>query len=151
MLFDRFKKKATTSVPYERLVVDLHSHLLPGIDDGVQTMEESLDLIRRVQQLGIKKIITTPHIYWGNYNNTAEIIRAKTTEVQHAIKVNQINIQFEATAEYFINEHFVELLQKKELLTFGKNYILIETSHFQQPYNFQTILFDIVQAGYNPY
>jgi protein-tyrosine phosphatase len=135
-----------------RLQVDLHSHLLVGIDDGVQTPEESADIIRTLKDSGVKKIITTPHIQSDYFKNTPEIISAKLAELKTWLQGNGISIDIEAAAEYYIDEGFEEKFLKKQeaLLTFGKKYLLVETSYLQKPYNLEQVLFDLKIAGYKP-
>ena len=76
-MFGFFSKKKDTDLrtfDLSTLGVDMHSHVLPGIDDGAQTLEESLVLVQALMNLGIKKIIATPHIMVDYYRNTPETI-----------------------------------------------------------------------------
>ena len=137
--FFYFKKNKRKQV--SPLAVDIHSHLLPGLDDGVKTMTESLDLLYHFQEMGYQKVITTPHVIHDFYQNTPEIILQKLSEVQLSAKDNRLDIKIEAAAEYFLDEYFFQLLDKpEELLTFGKNFILFETGFINQP----TILFEAI-------
>jgi len=88
---------------YSVLHADIHSHLLPGIDDGSPDIETSLQLIRGMKAFGYKKLITTPHIMWDVYKNTNSIILEKLREVRGRLKEEQIDIELEAAAEYFID------------------------------------------------
>src|SRR5258708_39914513 len=98
----------------------MHSHLLPGIDDGAGDIETSVQLIRGLQQLGYKKLVTTPHILWDMYKNTNEIILEKFELVKKKLLEEKIYVDLEAAAEYYIDDHLEELLtQKKPLLSFG--------------------------------
>ena len=72
-----FKKKTSTPPVFDLIRADVHSHLLPGIDDGSPDVETSIRLIKGMQQLGYKKLVTTPHILWDLYKNTNEIILGK--------------------------------------------------------------------------
>jgi tyrosine-protein phosphatase YwqE len=150
-LFSRiFEKTLHISHSLTDLSVDLHSHILPGIDDGSKSMEESLALIRALSAIGYKKLIITPHIMSDTYKNTSEGIRdalhALQTEVQH----HNIDITLEAAAEYYLDEHFLDLLEKKEILTFGKNYLLFETSYTVRPYGLYEHIFAITSRGFTP-
>ena len=91
----------------------MHSHLLAGIDDGVKTWKESLDILRSLKEIGINKVITTPHIISDYYPNTPAIIEQKLQELKHEIKKEGIDIQIEAAAEYLIDEGFLKLLEVK--------------------------------------
>ena len=107
--------------------IDIHSHLLPGIDDGVQTLEESIEVISGFANMGYKKLITTPHIMGDFFKNTPTIINAKLAEVRNALKENEINIEIEAAAEYYLDEHFINLIDADApLLTFADSYVLFE-------------------------
>lgn len=135
----------------EPILVDMHSHLLPGIDDGVKSIEESVSVIREFLKLGFKKLITTPHIMGDFYRNTPEIILSKLELVKARIAEEGINIQLEAAAEYYLDESLINKLQKGEkLLTFGENYLLIETSYLNEPSNFAESIALIKQSGYWP-
>ncbi|HNZ43422.1 MAG TPA: capsular biosynthesis protein [Bacteroidales bacterium] len=127
---------------------DLHSHLIPGIDDGSPDMDESLKIIAGLSSMGIKKIITTPHISML-YPNTPEKIYEIFTELQREVAARNIEISLEVAAEYMIDENFVEILKNGKLMTFGKNYVLIELS----PYNpfpiLSDLIFEMQIKGYN--
>src|ERR1051325_8504713 len=116
------KMEETTTVELSWLRADMHSHLLPGIDDGSGNMATSLDLIKGLQQLGYKKIITTPHVLWEIYPNTTERITEGLATVQNALQEEGIAIELRAAAEYFIDEHFEsELKNKVPLLPISGN------------------------------
>jgi tyrosine-protein phosphatase YwqE len=136
---------------FSALKVDMHSHLLPGIDDGAKDMEESLSLIRGMKELGYTKLITTPHILWDMYKNTADIIRQKLDLVRNAARQEGLDVELEAAAEYFLDEHVLELMQKKEpLLTIGGNMVLTEFSMAFASMNIKEILFEMQMQGYQP-
>lgn len=130
------------------LQTDIHSHLIPGIDDGCKTMEQSLSLIRQMKELGYKKLITTPHIMSDFYKNTPEKIHQGLLSLRQAVKEANIDIEIEAAAEYLIDDGFQDRLTNKELLTFGKNYVLIELSFFNPPQNLKSVIFNLQVAGY---
>jgi protein-tyrosine phosphatase len=143
MLFGLFKsKKEEVEEVYAPIRVDIHSHLLPGIDDGAETMEQSLEMLKGFQQAGFRKMYTTPHIIRGTYDNTPEIIRQKTREVNEAAVETGLTIKVEAAAEYFFDEHFVsDVQQNQELLTFGMNkYLLFETGFAFEPMQMRNII-----------
>ena len=152
-IFDLFKKK---EVVYEELdlswmQVDMHSHLIPGIDDGSKTMEESLGLIKRLSDFGLRKIITTPHIMSEYYRNTPEIINMGLADLRNAIKKEGIEIEVAAAAEYYLDEIFLEKVKNgEELLTFGPNYILVETGFISKPQMLLETFFQLEMAGYKP-
>ncbi|MBC7451172.1 MAG: capsular biosynthesis protein [Cytophagales bacterium] len=133
------------------LKVDMHSHLLPGIDDGSKTMEESIELIRTFSELGYRKLITTPHIMGDFFKNSKENILPLLEEVRAQIKLHNIPIELEAAAEYYLDEWFIEKLEKNEpLLTFGDNYVLFETSYINESTQLHQTIFLMRSAGYIP-
>lgn len=133
------------------LGADMHSHFIPGIDDGAKTMEDTLFMLRAMADMGFKTIITTPHIFIDYYPNTAEIILAGLKDVQAAVKENNIDITLRAAAEYYIDDHFTQLLEQKvPLLTIHKNEVLVEFSMMYEPPRLAEILFDMIKAGYKP-
>ncbi len=130
---------------------DIHSHLVPGIDDGSASMEESIALITQLQSAGFRNLVTTPHIKWERYPNTREKILAGMHHLQQALQESNIDITISAAAEYFIDDHFFSLLDKNEpLLTIHKNEVLVEFSFYAEPFQPQHTFFKIQTAGYQP-
>ncbi len=152
-LFGFLKEKEEEPVvslsDYSLMAVDMHSHLIPGIDDGVKTIDDSIFLLRQLEAFGFKKIITSPHVMADGYNNSPQTILSGRDAVRDAIKANSINIEFDATAEYNIDEAMYERIEKKELLPFGKNYILVELPFLAKPVIMGDILYKLQTAGYN--
>jgi tyrosine-protein phosphatase YwqE len=147
------KKEAQTTpaLPTQILTTDIHSHLLAGIDDGAKTLEDSLALILKLKEAGYKRFVTTPHIMSDFYKNTPEIIREKLAELRQYLQENQVDIEIEAAAEYYADEWFMhKILKGDELLTFGNNYILIETGFQDKPRYLKQAIFDLQTSGYKP-
>ena len=132
------------------LLTDVHSHLIPGIDDGAKSLEESIQLILGLQDMGYKKIITTPHIMYDYYRNDKEIILSGLKRLREALELHKIDIEIDAAAEYYLDDHFEELIAEKNLLTFGKNYVLFELSFFEEPKLLDKLIFDMQLNGYKP-
>ncbi len=130
--------------------MDMHSHLIPGIDDGAPDVDTSIQLIEKLMEFGYTKIVTTPHIYKEIYPNTKEIILQGKEIVLAELKKRNINVQFDAAAEYFCDEHFMDLLEKKEILTFNGNHLLFELSFDSEPYYFKEATFQMQLNGYQP-
>ena len=129
----------------------MHSHLLPGIDDGSPSPEVSLQLISGLAGLGYKKLITTPHVMWDIYRNTQEIIQAAYKTLTAAVKQEGIGIELHAAAEYYLDEHFVQMLDNNTpLLTLKDNLVLIEFSFISSPFDLKEILFKLQIKGYQP-
>lgn len=149
MIFPFFKKKDTKENT-QRLSVDLHSHLIPGIDDGSQSVEESMMLLRGLSELGYKKIITTPHIMLDAYRNTPEIIREGLLTLRQSAKDENIDIEIDAAAEYYLDEGFYTLLEKGDMMSINGKYLLFETSYFAKPLQLEEMIFAISSSGYVP-
>lgn len=135
---------------FSSLNADMHSHLIPGIDDGAQTLEDSLNLIRALHGLGYRKLITTPHIMSDHYRNTPEIILGGLQSVREALAKENLDITIEAAAEYYIDDIFIKKLEEEELLTFGNKYLLFEVSFINYPENIREIIFNMQIKGYKP-
>lgn len=129
----------------------MHSHILPGIDDGSDSIETSIELIKGLKELGYSKLIATPHIMWDMYRNTPDMIKRKLDEVRAAVQKEGIAIEIEAAAEYFLDEHVEDLLKAKEpLLTVSENKILVEFSMAFPAMNIKDVLFEMQMQGYIP-
>jgi len=144
------KKAALPAADLSILGVDVHSHLIPGIDDGAQTIEDSIELLQSFIQLGYKKVITTPHVMSDFYKNTPEIILSGLEKVRVAIKERGLAIEIDAAAEYNLDADFEPLIQQKNLLTFGDNYVLFELPFFQEPPMLNDIIWKLKSQGYQP-
>ena len=101
------RKKNKPAPALTPLFVDLHSHLIPAIDDGAQTEEESIVLIRGMMQEGYRKFIATPHIYRGLYNNTPATISSGLEKLRAVCKSNALPVEVNAAAEYFFDNYFL--------------------------------------------
>lgn len=130
--------------------LDIHSHLLPGIDDGATCIEDTAKLIEGLKQLGIEKFITTPHVMGEVWNNTRVQIEEKSKTTIAALQIPAIEHHFKAAAEYMIDAEFRVLLTKGELLTLKDNYVLVEISYLNPPIQLFDILFELQLAGYQP-
>jgi len=144
--FSFLRKQAKTLVE-----VDLHSHLIPGIDDGAKDMERTIALILELQAMGYKKLITTPHVS-DMFPNTTKTILKGYQELKEELKKQKIDIEIEVAAEYYADETFELLLQEKDILIFGKEkkYLLFELSYFTRPQELESLIFEIKLAGYTP-
>ena len=152
-MFSFFKKSERIQPDLSFIGADMHSHLLPGIDDGLQTIEESVDFIGRLQQLGYNKLICTPHIISDIYPNNPDTILPKLKLVRDALKKQNINVAIEAAAEYMVDIDMERLItDNKTLLTFGKNndLILIEMSFVAASPNIEQVIFQLRLKGLQP-
>ena len=144
-------EEPTVSAALSDLKADMHSHLLPGLDDGAETLEQSLELVEKMVGFGYEKLIMTPHIMGDFYKNTPEGINEKLALLQSAVTGKGWNIKLACAAEYYLDEWFLSKVKAEEpLLSFGDNYVLIETSYINDPLNFKEIIFALKAAGYTP-
>ena len=130
--------------------IDIHSHLLPGIDDGAQTIEDSIFLIDSLKNMGISQFIITPHIFNGFWDNTKAKIQKTAVDTIAILKENNITVPIQAASEYLLDDHFVSLFKKGEILTLKDNYVLVEMSYMNAPIHLYDIIFDLQVAGYKP-
>lgn len=145
-----FHKEQFPAIDFSVFKTDMHSHLIPGIDDGSPTLETSIEMIREFKAMGYKKIITTPHIMCDYYKNTPEIILSGLEKLKAELTRLNISIDIEAAAEYNLDDGLETLIDNKQILTFGNNYVLFELPFMQEPQNFQEIVFKFQTLGYKP-
>ena len=152
-MFGIFKKKEAKreiTFDYSSLMVDMHSHVLPGIDDGAKTPEESIILIKKMMDLGIKKIIATPHIMADYYKNTPETINAALAILKAELEKQKIDIALEAAAEHYFDETFEKRIDDGKLMVMGENYVLFELSFISQPPNVLPVVQKLKSLGFRP-
>ncbi|ESU27254.1 capsular polysaccharide biosynthesis protein [Flavobacterium limnosediminis JC2902] len=130
--------------------VDIHSHLLFGIDDGAKTIEDSDFLMQSVLDMGFSKCITTPHTNVPVWNNTREDILKKHIEVKTLSPLFTEKLSLEVASEYMINDTFARLVEEKQLLILKDNYVLVELSYLSPPFQLYDTLFNLQLAGYTP-
>ncbi len=152
-MFNFFKRKPVgleipSVLPFQ---TDIHSHILAGIDDGSPDIPTSLQLVKGIYDLGIRKTIATPHVIADMYRNTPAIINAALASLQEATKAAGMNIEIGAAAEYMLDDYFLKLLSEEPpLLTIHKNVILTEQSYASPSGNLNEIAFEIMKKGYRP-
>ena len=149
-MFSFLKKKQNVET-VNPITVDLHSHLIYGVDDGSETLEQSLSLIQNLKDFGYKKIITTPHIMNDFYKNSKDTLFPKRDIILKELENKNINIPFHVAAEYYLDDGFLKKLKDKDnLLLIENKYLLVETSYINEPINLITLIFEILSAGYTP-
>ena len=152
-MFSIFKKK-TKQIDLSKLEpisTDMHSHVLPGLDDGSPNVETSIELINGLIKLGYKKLICTPHIMSDFYKNTPETIKNAASKLKESLAEKQIPIEIEIAAEYYLDEFFLEKIEKQQpLLSFGDKYILFETSFMNPSAYTDRAVFMLQSLGYKP-
>ena len=147
MIFNLFKSRPNLKELIPRGFVDIHSHILPGIDDGAKNIEESLELISKMKNLGFSKIIGTPHTYPGLYENTNKTINNSFRELKGKIPKG---IEISYASEYMADISILEKIKNNEILTLKDKYILIETSFNSMPNDLFELIFEIRLKGFIP-
>lgn len=145
-----FRKKESFVNNFSHLGLDLHSHLIPGIDDGADTIETALNLIRALQALGFQRLYTTPHVMSDLYPNTRGVILEGLERLQNAVKEAGIEVEIGAAAEYYMDEYFEAIIKNDELLTLPGNHVLVEMSFVTAPPNLFHYIFKLQTKGYKP-
>lgn len=136
---------------YDWLKVDIHNHILPGIDDGSPDIATSLEFLRRYHQLGINTVVATSHIRHPLFPNSRDIIRAAWEQLESAPGRQEIPVKLLFSAEYFIDDHFLDLLMKDELMPFAGGYILAELSLSSRSYlDMEQIAGQMISKGLRP-
>ncbi|MFD1613931.1 tyrosine-protein phosphatase [Gelatiniphilus marinus] len=131
--------------------VDMHSHILPGIDDGAKSIAESIDLIAGLQALGVKQFMPTPHVMQDFYPNNDETIGNAYQQLLYALDAKtRSEITINPAAEYMLDDNFLKQLETQEMFTLKGHYLLIEMSYFQPPINLEEIIYKIKTKGYFP-
>lgn len=148
-----FKKNKTAdrASDFSFLGTDLHSHLIPGIDDGAPDLETSISLIRALHHMGYQKLITTPHIMQGYYPNDRSTIMDGYERVREALVSHEIPVTLAAAAEYFLDTGLIEAVQQNvPLLTLSGNKLLVEISFAAPPLQLHEFLYHLQLKGYEP-
>lgn len=150
-MFSIFKKTSRQPTDFSALVTDMHSHLVPGVDDGATDVENSLELINGLRDLGFQKFVTTPHILWDIFKNNSKTITPRYNELKAALAENKLDVPIKFAAEYFLDYHVDELIEDEErLLTIKDNWVLVEFSFVSAPLDLKEKLFNVQLAGYQP-
>jgi tyrosine-protein phosphatase YwqE len=152
LLTKLFGKKEPDLAPADLSVLgcDVHSHFIPGIDDGAQTLDQSSELISNMAQLGYRKVITTPHSMADGYKNTPEIILGGLEKVRAAVRQAGINIEVDAAAEYYLDHALEEQVNAGTVLTFGNKLLLFELPFVGEPAMLRQVVFQMQTHGYRP-
>ena len=147
MIFNLFKSKPTLKELIPNGFVDIHSHILPGIDDGAKNIDESLEMISEMKKMGFSKVIGTPHTYPGLYNNSSEIINKSYKKL---IDNLDTEVKIDYASEYLIDESLIKMAESKSLLTLKDNFVLVEMSFLNPPNNLFDIIFKLRLNNYIP-
>lgn len=135
------------------LGADMHSHVLAGLDDGADSVETGVSLVRELVALGYRKLVATPHIMGDFYKNTPAGVRAALAALTEATTAQGIDVTLECAAEYYLDEWFLPRLTAADgILSFGgaERYVLVETSYINESRVLNQAIFELRAAGYQP-
>ena len=144
------REKALGEADLSVLRCDVHSHFIPGIDDGAQTMDQSMELLTAMAELGYRKVVTTPHNMADGYKNTPEIILGGLERVRDEVRRRGIPVEVDAAAEYYLDHELEQKVADRKVLTFGDNYLLFELPFISEPTVMLSVIFQMQTAGYRP-
>lgn len=135
----------------ENRLIDLHSHILPGLDDGSPDLKTSLDMARMAVADGIAAMACTPHILPGLYDNSPSDIRKRTQKFQQKLLEAQIPLQVVAGCDAHMRPDFIQGLKADRILTINRSrYVLFEPPHTVAPLRLEELLFNIMTSGFMP-
>lgn len=129
-------------------MIDIHSHILPELDDGPQSIEESLLLAKDLEKIGFKTVFATPHVYPGVFNNTRESILESLSIFRDMLAEQNIGIDVRPGAENFIAPD----IDPDQALTFNddKKFILLELPFYDFPNYIEQVTFSLLSRGITP-
>lgn len=149
-MFHFFQKKKFVVDSLENFI-DIHNHILPGIDDGAKTVEDSVKLIKGFSEMGIKKFVATPHIMHNYYPNDRDTILTAHGKLQNKLLSEDMkDVSLDVAAEHMIDANFDHLLEREKVMPLRNNYLLIEMSYLQPPINFDEAIMNIAAHRYFP-
>ncbi len=141
-------EKPVPEADFSALGVDIHSHLIPGLDDGAADPAQALEMVRGFAAMGYSKLITTPHVYRDYYYNNAEGIRNGLKFLRESVQMENVPVELDAAAEYMLDDEFEHIAENEELLTINNKYILLELSTYMPYPGYESVLFNLRVAGY---
>jgi protein-tyrosine phosphatase len=149
-MFSLLKKKSQElpTIDFSNIAVDFHAHWLPAVDDGCQTIEESITILTELKHRGYKKVYVSPHIMGERYTNTKHELKARFEDFKNSQLVVDLNLELGLTAEYLLDEKFENQIKSNNFLTLGNDHLLIETS---MNYDFPFVndyIFELQKLGY---
>lgn len=147
-MFSWFRKKEKPLLPF---TTDVHSHLIPGIDDGSDSVEKSVRLLQHMQQWGLTRLVATPHVTEDTFENTPATIDPSFGSLVAGAREAGVGIEFlQPSAEYRLDNFFLQCLEKGIVRPFPGNYLLVENSFNLELLNLDEVLFDLSVKGYKP-
>lgn len=149
-MFSLIKKRAYLKDLIIDNYTDIHSHILPGIDDGARDEADSLFLVNELVKIGFARAITTPHVMHSVWDNTRSGIEGKLSATKKFLNGSKTEMPLAAAAEYLLDNNFVKLFNEEPLLTVKDQYVLVEMSYLNPPIQLYHIIFEMQVSGYKP-
>ena len=147
----QFFAKRKYLVDYLNNFVDIHNHILPGIDDGAKTVEDSIALIKGFGEFGVCRFIATPHIMHNYYDNDVSSINSSLDQLRNVLLEKDFkNVSIEAAAEHMIDDNFEVLLSENRVMAMRREYLLVEMSYLQSSLNFDDAISKTMKHGLFP-
>jgi protein-tyrosine phosphatase len=147
-----FRKTVIPEFDFSRIAIEMHNHILPGIDDGCNEVAESIEILRLLEKTGYRKVIFTPHVFSDLYPNSPDSINSALRMLKEAIALETVplELKLEVSAEYMADDDLLERFVKTPPILINGTYILIEFSLFQAPLNYKEIIYELSLNGYKP-
>lgn len=142
-----FRKEDKQHFFYEH---DMHSHILPGLDDGVKRIEDSVVIVKRMLDSGVKKFSFTPHISFPSPMNSPGVIRESLEALKVCLAKEGIRLDADAGAEYKVGEYMLDLINRGEIASFDGGKVLVEHSFVAPSPLFEEVIFRLQDKGYTP-
>lgn len=146
MLFDFFHKpRQQQKLPF---ATDMHSHIVPGVDDGSPDVETSLSLLSSMNEWGLKRIFASPHSTQDKFENTPQSLAAPFGQLMEG--ANSMPVELDYHLEYRIDEFFLDQLEADNIRPLPGNFLLIENGFSHEPWGIESLVYDLLNRGYNP-
>lgn len=147
-MFNFFKKSSEPiSVWFS---TDVHCHVVPGVDDGSPDADTSSQLVAAMYEMGIRHIVATPHVTQSTFENDASTLAEPVQRLKDVLKRDGVPVRIDQSAEYRIDELLQKHIEQGDLMPFPDNYLLIENSFIQEPWNLEQLVFDLQVRGFKP-
>lgn len=147
-MFNFFKKSSEPiSVWFS---TDVHCHVVPGVDDGSPDADTSSRLVAAMYEMGIRHIVATPHVTQSTFENDASTLAEPVQRLKDVLKRDGVPVRIDQSAEYRIDELLQKHIEQGDLMPFPDNYLLIENSFIQEPWNLEQLVFDLQVRGFKP-
>lgn len=148
-MFNIFSRKSNEAIPFW-FSTDIHTHVIPGVDDGSPDVATSLELVKGLNELGINRILASPHIAEGEFPNSAETLAGPFTTLVDECKKAGIEVELGHSAEYRLDDGFTEIFNEDKIIPYPGKFVLIENQWQLEPLNLEQMIFDLQVKGYRP-